>query len=98
MAVDARAAVTYDRMVPPGTGRGHALRIGYELDRASATAPVASTTDFAATVRQVLDSTGMDPSRLCLEVTESVFLADGPRAVTALRVAYGLQRIARPAP
>jgi diguanylate cyclase (GGDEF)-like protein len=42
-------------------------------------------TDFGATVQRVLELTGMDPSRLCLEVTESVFLADGPRAVSALR-------------
>ncbi len=42
-------------------------------------------TDFGASVQRVLELTGMDPSRLCLEVTESVFLADGPRAVSALR-------------
>src|ERR1700712_2348686 len=32
------------RVVPPGTGRAHALRIGHELDRAAA--PAAVTTDF----------------------------------------------------
>src|ERR1700760_2409536 len=36
------------RIVPPGSGRGHALRIGTELDRASTATPVARTTDFAA--------------------------------------------------
>ena len=37
------------RVVPPGTGRGHALRIGHELDRtAAAAARPTGTTDFAA--------------------------------------------------
>lgn len=31
------------------------------------------TTDFGATVRQVLDETGADPSRLSLEITENIF-------------------------
>jgi diguanylate cyclase (GGDEF)-like protein len=35
---------------------------------------------FTATVQSVLDATGTDPSALCLEVTESVFLADESRA------------------
>ena len=39
------------KIVPPGTGRGHALRIAYELDRASDS--VATTTDFAAMLTAV---------------------------------------------
>jgi uncharacterized protein (DUF58 family) len=38
------------RVIPPGTGRGHALRIGLELQRS--TAPVTSTTDFAAMLEE----------------------------------------------
>jgi uncharacterized protein (DUF58 family) len=36
------------RIVPPGTGRGHALRIGFELDRTAGSPSPAGTTDFAA--------------------------------------------------
>jgi uncharacterized protein (DUF58 family) len=39
------------RVVPPGTGRGHALRIGHELDRAAT--PAAVTTDFAVLLGEV---------------------------------------------
>ena len=39
------------KIVPPGTGRGHALRISYELDRTPDSA--ASTTDFAAMLTAV---------------------------------------------
>ena len=35
---------------------------------------------FSATVKNVLDATGTDPGALCLEVTETVFLADESRA------------------
>ncbi len=40
---------------------------------------------FAHTVQRVLDDTGADPSAVTLEVTESVFLADAPRAFTVMR-------------
>ncbi|MDQ1711069.1 MAG: hypothetical protein QOE45_519 [Frankiaceae bacterium] len=39
---------------------------------------------FADTVLQVLDRTGMRASRLILEMTESIFLDDGARAMTVL--------------
>jgi diguanylate cyclase (GGDEF)-like protein len=39
---------------------------------------------FDATVRRVLETTGTDPSLVCLEVTESAFLEDGPRALGVL--------------
>lgn len=40
---------------------------------------------FVRTVQQILTETGADPPAVCLEVTESVFLADAPRALTVLR-------------
>jgi len=40
--------------------------------------------DFAATVASVLSDTGTPPEVLTLEVTESVFLHDGDRALTVL--------------
>src|SRR3984885_8715854 len=61
------------RVVPPGTGRGHALRIGYELDRASETTPVASTTDFAA----MLDATATLARRRSLIIVVSDFIGTG---------------------
>ncbi len=39
---------------------------------------------FRDTVARILDTTGMDPAALILEVTESIFLDDGPRAMTVL--------------
>ncbi len=39
---------------------------------------------FVQTVERVLAETGADPASLCLEVTESVFLADVPRALAVL--------------
>jgi EAL domain-containing protein (putative c-di-GMP-specific phosphodiesterase class I) len=40
---------------------------------------------FAQTVERVLSGTGVDPHLVCLEVTESVFLADVPRAVAVMQ-------------
>jgi diguanylate cyclase (GGDEF)-like protein len=40
--------------------------------------------DFSATVRSVLERTGMSPEALILEVTESIFLEDTDRTTTAL--------------
>ncbi|HEU4976691.1 MAG TPA: bifunctional diguanylate cyclase/phosphodiesterase [Baekduia sp.] len=45
---------------------------------------------FAATVRRVLAETGLAPGRLCLEVTETVLLADVPRAQALLAELKGL--------
>lgn len=39
---------------------------------------------FCATVATILDTTGMDPAALALEVTEGIFIDDGDRAVTVL--------------
>ncbi len=59
------------RLVPPGTGRGHALRIGLELERAAD--PVASTTDFAA----MLDATASVARRRCLVIVVSDLIGTG---------------------
>ena len=39
---------------------------------------------FALTVRRVLTDTGVDPEAVCLELTESLFLADTPRVLEVL--------------
>ncbi len=80
------------RVVPPGSGRGHALRIGHELSRAS-TSPVTSTTDFAA----ILEATATVARRRSLIIVVSDFIGTGEwdrqlarlvhrHDVTALRV------------
>ena len=61
------------RLVPPGTGRGHALRIGHELDRTAAAAPAAGTTDFAA----MLDAASSVARRRSLVVVVSDFIGTG---------------------
>jgi diguanylate cyclase (GGDEF)-like protein len=45
---------------------------------------------FELTIKRVLDATGMDPANLFLEVTESVFLEDGPRALAVLEAINSL--------
>jgi EAL domain-containing protein (putative c-di-GMP-specific phosphodiesterase class I) len=40
--------------------------------------------DFVATVKDVLDRTGMDPAALLLEITEGIFVEDGDRALSVL--------------
>jgi diguanylate cyclase (GGDEF)-like protein len=40
--------------------------------------------DLVAEVAQALDASGLDPSRLCLEITESVFLGAGPETLLKL--------------
>ena len=40
---------------------------------------------FAHTVTRVLADTGADPARLCLEVTESLFLSDTTRALAVMK-------------
>ena len=56
------------RIVPPGTGRAQALRIGHELARAGSTAM--STTDFAA----MLDTTATFAKRRSLIIVVSDFI------------------------
>ena len=72
------------KIVPPGTGRGHALRIGYELDRASLTAPGASTTDFAA----MLDATATVARRRSLIIIISDLIGTGEWDKQLLRLVH----------
>jgi uncharacterized protein (DUF58 family) len=73
------------RIVPPGTGRGHALRIGYELDRAAASAPTSSTTtDFAA----MLEATATVARRRSLIIVVSDFIGTGEWDKQLLRLVH----------
>jgi uncharacterized protein (DUF58 family) len=72
------------RIVPPGTGRGHALRIGHELDQSNAIAPVASTTDFAA----MLNATATMARRRSLIIVVSDFIGSGDWDKQLLRLVY----------
>jgi uncharacterized protein (DUF58 family) len=81
-----RAAANADagtaRIVPPGTGRGHALRIGRELDRA-ADSRAATTTDLAA----MLDTVASQ-ARRCLVVVISDFIGTGDWQRSLFRLAH----------
>jgi uncharacterized protein (DUF58 family) len=70
------------RIVPPGAGRGHALRIGHELGRA--TAPVTRTTDFAA----MLDTTASLARRRSLIIVVSDFIGTGEWDKQLLRLVH----------
>jgi uncharacterized protein (DUF58 family) len=70
------------RIVPPGAGRAHALRIGHELDRASA--PVSSITDFAA----MLDATATMARRRSLIIVVSDFIGTGEWDKQLLRLVH----------
>ena len=79
-------ALFYDtgmvRVVPPGTGRQHVLRIGAELAR-TVDARRGSTTDLAA----MLDAVGKLARRRCLIVVLSDFIGDGDWERSLLRLA-----------
>ena len=70
------------RVVPPGTGRGHALRIGHELDRTAAPATV--TTDFAV----MLDAVSALARRRSLVVLVSDFIGTGDWDKPLLRLVH----------
>ena len=70
-AAEMNADAGTTRIVPPSTGRSHALRIGRELDRAS-DSRAAATTDLAA----MLD-TAASLARRCLVVVISDFIGTG---------------------
>jgi uncharacterized protein (DUF58 family) len=72
------------RIVPPGTGRGHALRIGHELMRVSSAAPATSTTDFAA----MLTATATMARRRSLIIIVSDFIGTGDWDKPLLRLVY----------
>jgi uncharacterized protein (DUF58 family) len=79
-------ALLYDtgtaRIVPPGTGRGHALRIGRELDRAPASRARA-TTDLAAMLDAIASL-----ARRCLVVVISDFIGTGEWQRPLIRLAH----------
>jgi uncharacterized protein (DUF58 family) len=79
-------AVLYDtgaiRIVPPGTGRNQALRIGRELERTPASR-AAATTDLAAMLDTVASL-----SRRCLVVVISDFIGTGEWQRPLLRLAH----------
>ena len=69
-------------IVPPGTGRGHALRIGRELDRAP-DSRAAATTDLAAMLDTVASL-----ARRCLVVVISDFIGTGEWQRPLIRLAH----------
>src|ERR1700712_5791554 len=79
-------AVLYDtgqtRVVPPGTGRNQALRIGRELERTPGTA--GGTTDLAA----MLDSVASMARGRCLVVVVSDFIGVGEWERSLMRLAH----------
>jgi uncharacterized protein (DUF58 family) len=81
-------ALLYDtgvvRIVPAGTGRGHALRIGAELARTAVAAPGrrGQTTDLAA----MLDAAAKVARRRALIVVVSDFIGDGDWGRSLLRL------------
>jgi uncharacterized protein (DUF58 family) len=72
------------RVVPPGTGRGHALRIGYEIDRTAAATPAAITTDFAV----MLDAVASLARRRSLIIVVSDFIGTGEWDKPLLRLVH----------
>ena len=85
-------AVLYDtgqtRVVPPGTGRNQALRIGRELERApgsdGAIGSRGATTDLAA----MLDSVASMARRRCLVIVVSDFIGVGEWERPLMRLAH----------
>ncbi|HEX8488563.1 MAG TPA: DUF58 domain-containing protein [Propionibacteriaceae bacterium] len=69
------------RIVPPGSGRGHALRIGRELERTPAAS--AATTDLAGMIDAVASL-----ARRCLVVVISDFIGTGDWERPLIRLAY----------
>jgi uncharacterized protein (DUF58 family) len=72
------------RIVPPGAGRAHALRIGHELNRAAAATPSAHTTDFAA----MLEATATVARRRSLIIVVSDFIGTGDWDKPLLRLVH----------
>jgi uncharacterized protein (DUF58 family) len=79
-ATSANAGTT--RVIPPSTGRGHALRIGRELDRPAGTR-AAATTDLAAMLDTVASL-----ARRCLVVVISDFIGTGEWQRPLIRLAH----------
>ncbi len=71
-------------VVPPGSGRRHALRIGHELDRTAAAPSATGTTDFAA----MLDATAGLARRRSLIIVVSDFIGTGDWDRQLLRLTH----------
>ncbi|MDT3440597.1 MULTISPECIES: DUF58 domain-containing protein [unclassified Pseudofrankia] len=72
------------RVVPPGTGRAHVLRIGHELDRTATAPPTAGPTDFAA----MLATAASLARRRSLIIVVSDFIGTGEWERPLLRLAH----------
>jgi uncharacterized protein (DUF58 family) len=72
------------RVVPPGTGRGHALRIGHEIDRTAGAPPAGVTTDFAV----LLDAVAALARRRSLIIVVSDFIGTGDWDRPLLRLVH----------
>jgi uncharacterized protein (DUF58 family) len=72
------------RVVTPGTGRGHALRIGHEIDRTAAATPAAVTTDFAV----MLDAVAALARRRSLIIVVSDLIGTGEWDKPLLRLVH----------
>jgi uncharacterized protein (DUF58 family) len=70
------------KVVPPGTGRAHALRIGHEIERAATPPPV--TTDFAV----MLDAVSALARRRSLIIIVSDFIGTGEWDRPLLRLVH----------
>jgi uncharacterized protein (DUF58 family) len=81
-AAEMNADAGTTRVVPPSTGRSHALRIGRELDRAS-DSRAAATTDLAAMLH-----TAASLARRCLVVVISDFIGTGEWERPLIRLAH----------
>jgi uncharacterized protein (DUF58 family) len=81
-AAEMNADAGTTRIVPPSTGRSHALRIGRELDRAS-DSRAAATTDLAAMLH-----TAASLARRCLVVVISDFIGTGEWERPLIRLAH----------
>jgi uncharacterized protein (DUF58 family) len=81
-------ALLYDghaaRVVPPGSGRRHALRIGHELNRTSSLTSPAGTTDFTA----MFDAVSSLARRRSLIVVISDFIGTGDWDKPLLRLTH----------
>jgi diguanylate cyclase (GGDEF)-like protein/PAS domain S-box-containing protein len=64
---------------------GHALRVAVNLSPSQLQAG-----DLAASVRSVLQATGLEPALLELEVTEDILLEDGEKSLAVLREVQAL--------
>jgi EAL domain-containing protein (putative c-di-GMP-specific phosphodiesterase class I) len=68
------------RQAADWAGAGHEIRLSVNMSGLQLHAP-----GFVQSVRRVLHTSGLDPERLCLELTESVLMDDAMRGAQVLR-------------